>query len=62
MSQLLQRFDAVKDRIKVLDARARAPDLSRDEKLSLIHDLVQCGISIGEIALEKMEGDKICQK
>lgn len=59
MSDMKQRYDAIRDRIVELDCKVRTGNLTKEEKTKLLNEAVQCAISIGNIALEKMEHEDI---
>jgi hypothetical protein len=55
MSDMKQRYDAVRDRINEIDRRIKTENLSKEDKAKLLNETIQCAISISNIALEKME-------
>jgi hypothetical protein len=60
MSEMRQRFDAIRDRVNELDRKVKTEQLSKEEKTKMLNEAVQLAISIGNIALEKMErGDTV---
>lgn len=61
MSELMPRYQAVKDRIHSLDQKTKnVANLTDEEKKELLEIALQCAISLSEIALAKMErGDTV---
>lgn len=50
-----QRFEAIQDRIHEIDRKTKIENLSKEDKIKLLNEAVECAVSIGDIALEKMK-------
>lgn len=60
MSDMKQRYEAIRDRINEIDRKTKIENLSKEDKTKLLNEAVECVISIGKIALEKLDrGDVV---
>lgn len=58
MNNFKERYNAISDRIKIVDKLSKTKSLSIEEKQNLILEAVQLGISLAQLSLDKMSEER----